>query len=182
MVVHEPMQTELARATCGAMSRNGEPCQHPAGFRTQHPGEGRCYLHGGMSPRGADSPSFKHGNRSRYTAVLKTQLAEKLDLLENHDPVDIVDELQLQRALLLDFIADKDTFSSSDRELLMRWAEQISRTAERLVRMRNDTAMTAAELKLIAARLADTVARYMPDDEDRQRAFLAELLSSMGMQ
>lgn len=176
------MSDNLLLAVCGAKNRSGEPCQRPAGWGTDHVGEGRCKLHGGLTPRGADSPHYKHGAYSRYASALRPTVQAHIAALADHDPVDIVDELQLQRALLLDFISDKSSFSAADRELLMRWAEQISRTAERLVRMRNDTAMTAAELKLIAARLADTVARYMPDDEDRQRAFLAELLSSMGMQ
>ena len=40
----------------------------PQGRRwgTAHPGEGRCKLHGGRSPRGSDSPHFVNGLRSRY--------------------------------------------------------------------------------------------------------------------
>lgn len=34
---------------CGAKTRKGTPCKNPAGFRTDHLGEGRCYLHGGLS-------------------------------------------------------------------------------------------------------------------------------------
>lgn len=44
---------DLARR-CGAKTRtggerDGEPCRHWAGFRTDHPGVGRCYLHGGAT-------------------------------------------------------------------------------------------------------------------------------------
>lgn len=42
---------------CGAKTRSteehrgpGTPCRHWAGFRTSHPGTGRCYLHGGATP------------------------------------------------------------------------------------------------------------------------------------
>ncbi|MEA3401317.1 MAG: HGGxSTG domain-containing protein [Armatimonadota bacterium] len=52
--------------TCGAKTRRGTPCKQPAGWGTDHPGEGRCKLHGGASPRGRDHPSFKHGRWSRY--------------------------------------------------------------------------------------------------------------------
>ena len=41
-------------------------CGQNAGHRTEHQGEGRCWLHGGNSPRGEDSPSFKHGLYSDY--------------------------------------------------------------------------------------------------------------------
>src|SRR6266566_5652650 len=40
---------------CGSR-RPGRPkrqtCRHPAGYKTSHPGSGRCYLHGGASPMG----------------------------------------------------------------------------------------------------------------------------------
>ncbi len=37
---------------CGAKTKTGRPCRHPKGFRTDHPGSGRCYRHGGASPNG----------------------------------------------------------------------------------------------------------------------------------
>lgn len=38
---------EATYATCGAMGRKGTPCKRPAGWGTQHVGDGRCKLHGG---------------------------------------------------------------------------------------------------------------------------------------
>ena len=35
---------------CGALTRKGTPCEHELGWGTGHPGEGRCRLHGGLSP------------------------------------------------------------------------------------------------------------------------------------
>jgi hypothetical protein len=35
---------------CGAMTHKGTPCRNPAGFKTPHLGEGRCYQHGGLTP------------------------------------------------------------------------------------------------------------------------------------
>ncbi len=32
-------------ARCGAPTRAGRPCRHPAGFGTDHPGQGHCYHH-----------------------------------------------------------------------------------------------------------------------------------------
>jgi hypothetical protein len=38
---------------CGATNkRNGKPCRMSRGFRTDHPGFGHCYLHGGNTPDG----------------------------------------------------------------------------------------------------------------------------------
>jgi hypothetical protein len=38
---------------CGAKTKAGGSCRHPKGFRTDHPGSGRCYRHGGASPNRA---------------------------------------------------------------------------------------------------------------------------------
>lgn len=47
-----PKQLEAPHgAVCGAglqHSRKGKTCTHPAGYRTEHFGTGRCWLHGGI--------------------------------------------------------------------------------------------------------------------------------------
>lgn len=35
---------------CGATKKNGEPCRRPAGWGTDHVGDGTCKLHGGSTP------------------------------------------------------------------------------------------------------------------------------------
>lgn len=48
-----PSKAEL-RATaprCGKNNRQGQPCQRPLGWGTDHPGEGPCKLHGGATPK-----------------------------------------------------------------------------------------------------------------------------------
>lgn len=46
--VHEPDRPQPPNI-CGAKTRSGTMCKNPAGFRTPHFGQGRCYLHGGLS-------------------------------------------------------------------------------------------------------------------------------------
>lgn len=41
-------------------------CRNRSGYKTDHVGDGRCFLHGGNSPRGSKSPNFKHGLFSDY--------------------------------------------------------------------------------------------------------------------
>jgi len=54
-------------------------CGNPAGKGTDHLGEGRCSHHGGSSPRGEDSPHFKHGLFSDY---LSEDDREELEAIE----------------------------------------------------------------------------------------------------
>ena len=55
---------------CGAKTRAGTPCKRPAGWGTDHVGEGRCKLHGGATPRGPLHPRYKHGKYSKYEVVI----------------------------------------------------------------------------------------------------------------
>lgn len=52
---------------CGAKTRSGGTCQYQAGHGTDHPGKGKCRLHGGASkgaPKG-NKNAVKHGIYSR---------------------------------------------------------------------------------------------------------------------
>jgi hypothetical protein len=76
----------LPRPRCGAKTRRGArgPCSNVAGFRTDHVGQGRCYLHGGSS-------QIKSG---RYSALNSVRLR---DLIAEHeadpDPLNTLPEL-----------------------------------------------------------------------------------------
>lgn len=94
---------------CGAEGKRGAgPCRHPAGFRTDHKGSGRCYLHGGLTP----APT------GRYSSIERPRVRELLERFESDpDPLNLLAEVQLLRALLLDFI---NRFDEQDR-MLTRW-------------------------------------------------------------
>ncbi len=57
-------------ATCGAKTRAGTSCLQPAGWGTDHPGRGRCRLHGGCSLRGHLHPRYKSGRYALYEIVV----------------------------------------------------------------------------------------------------------------
>lgn len=59
-------------AQCKARARSGAQCRKLA-LR----GKEVCRLHGGKSPSGLASPSFKHGRRSRYMSVLTPEMAKR---------------------------------------------------------------------------------------------------------
>jgi len=61
---------------CGAKTRKGTPCLRPAGWGTNHPGTGRCKLHGGCST----GPKDQRGNKNAVkTGEYETIWLDTLD-------------------------------------------------------------------------------------------------------
>lgn len=83
---------------CDAHGRQqNRPCRHPAGFRTGHPGVGRCFLHGGLTP-------IKHG---RYSEVIRAltkerhaEVYEKIRAENERLQESLFDEIALLRTIL----------------------------------------------------------------------------------
>lgn len=93
---------------CGAKNREGNPCGNPAGFKTDHPGVGRCHLHGGRSP--APTGRYSKINRKRLQELI-------LEYQDDPDPLNLLSEVTLLRALLTEFI---ERFDEQDT-MLTRW-------------------------------------------------------------
>lgn len=99
---------------CGASNRQGNPCGNAAGFKTDHPGEGRCHLHGGKSP-------VKHG---RYARIKRPRIRELIEEYRaDPDPLNVLPEVELLRALITDFVERYDENS----EALIRWSRTFDR-------------------------------------------------------
>lgn len=81
---------------CNARTEKGY-CKMPAGFRTSHVGNGRCYLHGGRAGR-----PISHG---LYSNKLKSTLKDEYDkMVEDPALVDLYAELALTKSLMMNFI------------------------------------------------------------------------------
>lgn len=87
---------------CGAPKNNGEVCQNRAGWRTYHPGAGRCVHHSGGTRPGPRKPG------GRYSALFVGQLSQALEPIahDTSDPLDLLPELEVQRAILTLMIGD----------------------------------------------------------------------------
>ena len=98
-------------STCGAKNRAGDPCQRPAGWGTDHPGEGRCKLHGGVGQK----PSL------RYTEINASPRLRQLidEFAVDDDPMDLLPELTLLRALVQDYVERHDRVTAA----LLAWHE-----------------------------------------------------------
>lgn len=157
---------------CGAKTRNGGTCKKWAMEN------GRCRLHGGASLRGSEHPNFKHGLYTKYTPA---KIAEKIENFLEADPLNLENELALTRALLAEFISrfehtPLDVFAIGAMADLVA---NIGKTVERIARIKNETALTAAEVTYLAARCAELVSRYIPNP-DEQQAFISELFNGAG--
>ena len=87
---------------CGAKTRQGTMCKNPAGFKTNHFGTGRCYLHGGRSTGGKGGP---YGNKKGlktglYEAIWLDVLPEKEQNLYHEVVTDKVTQLDQEIRLL----------------------------------------------------------------------------------
>ncbi len=80
---------------CGRPKRDGSPCGRPAGWGTDHNGQEACRYHGGCNP-------IKTG---RWSKVRRKSISEAIKHFEEDaDPLDLIPDLNLARALVQDFI------------------------------------------------------------------------------
>ena len=155
--------------TCDAKTRNGGTCKNAP---MQN---GRCRMHGGKAGRPAT-----HG---RYSTRIPAHIEELAESLKEGDPLDVMDELALQRALFTNYLSRFKNESIrptlADLDYLTGWLSEITRTVERIYKIRNSTALTAAEVAFIASRIPEVVAKYIHDSEQRDK-FVDELLGITG--
>lgn len=128
-------------------------------------------MHGGTNP---GRPIIS----GRYSLTHRAALADKVQrFLDDPHPGDLTHELALMRGLLEDYLSrfpDGVRLPLADIERIMGMVETVSRLVERIARIMNTSALTAAEVQLLQARLSDLLLRYI-DDPERRIQFLDEL-------
>lgn len=172
---------------CGSRTRQdiSQPfCTQKAGWGTSHEGEGRCKLHGGSSPAGVHQPNYKNG---RYARRMKGELKKRLESMETveSDVLDVIPELQVSQAVfsvnLERFEKMLDAGELEKKKDLLEYvgfiqteARSIVATVKDIIQMRNESAITKAELVYLRDGLKRAIEKHIPD-VDKQRAFLADL-------
>jgi hypothetical protein len=155
---------------CNAKAKStGEQCRLPA-----ITGGSKCRLHGGKSLKGVDSPVYKTGRYSKYVSHdIQANIAD----LDSYSLLDLADELQTQRALIakyLDRFREGYPMQEQNIGTIVSWLNSVGIMVERMIKIRNETALTGAEIAHLKLRTADLVVKYI-DDPERRRQFVSEL-------
>src|SRR5215204_6532067 len=106
---------------CGATTRRATPCKNPS------MANGRCRMHGGLTPRGTDLPQFKHG---RYSKSLPDRMVERYEqALADEERHDLADEIALAEMKVDDLLAGIKHGESDRLWLKLRSLEMKMRNA-----------------------------------------------------
>lgn len=87
-------------------------CRNVAGYKTNHVGTGRCFLHGGASVRGVQHYNFKDG---KYSKVMPENLVKHYETtISDGRLLELRDDIALIAALISDSLIDlKENYKSS---------------------------------------------------------------------
>jgi phage FluMu protein Com len=93
---------------CGALKK-GKACRLPAGYGTDHPGYGRCKMHGGATtgPKSAEGKEKAKMNgvlHGLYASVLSPQEKTIFDQLANDEIASLKYEIQALKAKILNYL------------------------------------------------------------------------------
>lgn len=87
MTLETPLRNRIVRIfdpsrDCGATSkRTGQPCTQIKGHRTDHPGRGHCWLHGGNTPNGKKHAAEEGAQRAAAKLGLPVGSGDPMALL-----------------------------------------------------------------------------------------------------
>lgn len=89
---------------CGAKNKKGGICSRPAGWGTNHPGSGKCKLHGGAST-GPRNPDKLKGNKNaektgQFSSIVFDALEEDEKILVNQVDLDVARQINNEISLL----------------------------------------------------------------------------------
>ena len=130
--------------------------------RSPTPGREVCRLHGGATPRGIDSPHFKHG---RYSKAVPDRLIEQYEASRTDpDLITMRDDISLTDARIMDQIglADADpVIWDSITDLIEKRRKLCETERRRLYDLQ--TTMTAEQAMTMITALINIISHYIND-------------------
>jgi hypothetical protein len=136
-------------------------CERPAGWGTDHAGNGRCKLHGGNAGRPAS-----HGLTSNLRDTLREFVAEAADM---QNPGDLTGELAVLRGLLFRWLEGKDDPDRDDIEAAHKLLKEIRRTSDTIHKQMTRERLTKEEEQKLFTTFAKIIREYVPE-RDRDDA------------
>jgi len=122
-------------------------------------------MHGAGTPRegttGGAPP--KHG---RYSAKRREDLQEKIEeYREDPKPAEMWEELALLRAVLQEWLSNLESVDEDAVGVIIDLQSSIRRTLDTINKIQTRTALTAAEVDFLQARIADLFSEYVPAEK-----------------
>jgi len=157
---------------CNARKPNGHPCALPAGFQTDHPGTGACWIHG--EPDRADTIYRYRGLRQKTVRARLRQLQTV-----ERDVLNLVPDIQLVRAMVIDYVEKYEELVDAllywyktgkqrpskvpDLGEAIKALDTISRMVERVHRIQSTGAISIDTFRRILEQMGIIVARHVSD-------------------
>ncbi len=179
---------------CGARNRKGHPCKLPAGWGTDHVGQGRCKLHGGCAgaPRG-NKNALKTGENESIYADLMTEEERSFLACASVDPLAVLDEqialctIRIRRMLALRMEAE-ETLARLDEEVEVSQGINMGQDVdlvvtrrrsqlERLARIEDAITRVQGQMRQLVSEKRKALAEQKP--EGQTRSALAELMQRL---
>jgi hypothetical protein len=111
----ETLPMKPADEKCNARNKDKTSyCQNPAGYKTNHLGEGRCHLHGGRSLKGVDHPAFEHGKYSKYSNIPDVLKTDYERFVQDEEILDLNADIALADSIINDLLSKINSHKESD--------------------------------------------------------------------
>jgi hypothetical protein len=147
---------ENGKAICGATNRAGRPC------KSSPMTNGRCRLHGGLSPKGPSSPQFKHGRYSKYMPPAMASMIE--DMAADPNRLDQTQQLGILDMLLVETLKD---FNAGGGGRVWDELKKLKQDYDR-AKARKDTDTMVQVVNEVFAMIESSYGRYLASKESRE--------------
>lgn len=149
---------------CGAKTKkDGSPCR-----RSPVKGSNRCKLHGGLSLKGTDSPTYKHGLYSKYAGDSLKQVISELDNVDSEELINPQNEIKLLQALIVKCKGLKDgTDSLNELDTISKIIERLIHAKQRSqkIMLEQERLVPAGDIKIFLNFIETTLVNFTGHDE-----------------